>query len=191
MKLIYRGHLYESFEWDLYGLGEYFKNKQFKSQELAENAVRSYGKKNGMEYYAIKPNLIFRELGDGQVKVSIKPIRSIEKELTREEKLEYLTNKELTRKQLGLYRSYYPVEFGSNEKAKLIQANIEDIVFAENNQDASNVNSIMNAIQNGEELPPPIVDEGYAILDGHHRVLAAKELGIKTIPVIYLYEAGD
>lgn len=191
MKLIYRGHLYESFEWDLYGLGEYFKNKQFKSQELAENAVRSYGKKNGMEYYAIKPNLIFKELGDGQIKVSIKPIRSIEKEQTREEKLEYLTNKDLTRKQLGLYRSYYPVEFGSNEKAKVFQVNIDDLIFAETSQDSGNVRSIKNAIKDGEELPPPIVDEDYAILDGHHRVLAAKELGIKTIPVIRLYEEEE
>jgi len=191
LKLIYRGHLYESFEWDLYGLGEYFKNKQFKSKELAEKAIRVCGKNNGMEYYAIQPNLIFRELGDGQVKVSITPIKSIEKEQKPKEKLEYLTSRELTKKQFGLYRSYYPVEFGSNEKAKIINANIEDLVSVESNQDQSNINALKRSIQNGDELPPPIVDENYSILDGHHRVLAAKELGIETIPVIYLYEEEE
>jgi len=189
MRVLYKGYLYESLEWDLLYLGERFKNKQFRSKEEAEKAVRKYGAENGIEYYSIEPNIVFNELGDGQVKVAVKQISPIEKELKpKEERLEYLTNKELTREQLGLYRSYYPVEFGSNQRAKTLQVPIDELELTEKNQSSENVESIKNAILSGVELPPPIVDEEYSVLDGHHRVVAAKELGISHIPVIYLFE---
>ena len=190
MNIFYRGYLYESIEWDLYNIGEYFKNKQFKTKDLAEKSIRNESKKYGLEYYIVSPNVIFNELSDGQFKVKIKIPNSVEKEISKNDEnktYKYETDDSLIKKQIGLYRSYYPVEFDSNEKMKLININPNKLIATEKTS-RSNIESIKNAIVEETELPPPIIDEDYTILDGHHRVEAAKELNIEKIPAIMIYE---
>jgi len=57
------------------------------------------------------------------------------------------------------------------------------------NQDK--VASIMQHIKDGGELPPILLDGGYGVLDGHHRLEAAKKLKIKNVPVVFLHNPDE
>lgn len=46
-------------------------------------------------------------------------------------------------------------------------------------------------IKSGGELPPILLDGGYGVLDGHHRLEAAKRLKIKEVPVVFLHNPDE
>lgn len=50
--------------------------------------------------------------------------------------------------------------------------------------DEPRISKMKEAIKNGEELPPPIITDGGGVSDGHHRVAAYRDLGIKEIKVL-------
>jgi hypothetical protein len=55
------------------------------------------------------------------------------------------------------------------------------------------VDELAIGIQNGDELPMPVlrmVGKSYEIFAGHHRVPAAKKVGLKEIPA-YIFESND
>jgi hypothetical protein len=98
----------------------------------------------------------------------------------------YNTNRDLIRKQKSTYTDYYGQEFGKSFKFHENYP-IEEIHGTETT-DPDAVNEIVNAIKEGEELPPILIEDGGGILDGHHRFEAAKKLGLKTVPVIVYSE---
>jgi hypothetical protein len=64
------------------------------------------------------------------------------------------------------------------------------------NQPESDINEpqvemYMQAIQAGKPLPPIIVDPENAIVDGHHRWMAAMNLSIEKVPIVIDYENED
>lgn len=193
MKIIHKGFVYENIntfnDFTVYSLREEFKNKQFNDIEQAQTYFKKYCEVHNIDYEKALEKASFDNLGEGiGIKIRFK-IENTKQSATKKpkHKLEYLTNKDLARDALGLYRSYYPVEFDSNEKSKFITLPIDELEFTEH-PNQKHVEKLMLAIEEGEELPPPIVDEFNSILDGHHRVMAAMRLGIKEIPVIMLYE---
>lgn len=59
-----------------------------------------------------------------------------------------------------------------------------DLVPTQGSVSVSKVDSYVEAIQKGDEIPPIKVDENGVISDGHHRAVAHELLGIKpkTVP---------
>jgi len=51
------------------------------------------------------------------------------------------------------------------------------------------VNEYTDKMRKGEEFPMPVIDYALGDQEGRHRAVAAKELGIKKIPVMEIYEA--
>lgn len=92
--------------------------------------------------------------------------------------------------------SYDPNDFGAyvtdkGRPEKTVEIPISKITVFEPDDKfqgpshSKNLNSIIKAIKSGKEMPPILVrrhKSGYQVLDGHHRFMAYKMLGKKSIP---------
>lgn len=69
---------------------------------------------------------------------------------------------------------------------EILNMSLSEIVPYENNprNNAAAVEKVMKSIQEFGFKVPIVVDKDHVILAGHTRLLAAKELGLKTVPVI-------
>lgn len=70
-----------------------------------------------------------------------------------------------------------------------ILADIKTVQLLENLQDRKKVDKIKDLIRDGADLPPVVVelDPGtntFYVIDGHHRFVAAREMGYNDIPVV-------
>lgn len=68
-------------------------------------------------------------------------------------------------------------------KIKDINLTFQDMDFGA--QGHKDVREIMEAIKRGEEIPPILVSPSGYLQDGRHRLTAFKNLGYKTIEVVY------
>jgi len=102
---------------------------------------------------------------------------------------EYTTSNELGSKQVHTYTGYYGRDFGTRF-SKIVDIPVKKIHPTEKT-DLGNVTQMVETIKAGEALPPLLLDGGYGILDGHHRLEAAKKLKLKTVPCIFYYNPDE
>ena len=102
---------------------------------------------------------------------------------------EYTTSKELGAKQQNNYVGNIGHAMDS-VFSKIVDVPVKDIYPTEKT-DAANVAQMVEAIKAGDELPPLLLDGGYGIIDGHHRLEAAKKLKLKTVPCIFYYNPDE
>lgn len=180
---------------DALAMAKYLSNREFDSQEEARAfVIRTIELNNNSASGAVfgkndpadvVTHFIFPEI-DGKFKVH--PVGGMPPP-PEPPPLEYLTNNGLRADQINVYQSFYGPEFGSI-MSPILYINIDDIYPTESVHQEK-VESLMEFIREGGELRPILMDDGYGMLDGHHRYYAAKALGIKKIPVVFKYNPDE
>jgi ParB-like chromosome segregation protein Spo0J len=106
----------------------------------------------------------------------------------------WLTNSDLIKKQANFWDEdlkspgdrvlediveYSPVDLilPDSEVLKIYQTDPKDL---------DKTNRLMDAMRNGAALPPILIKENLEVVDGYHRVLAARQLGLTLVPCICL-----
>lgn len=73
--------------------------------------------------------------------------------------------------------------------AKMQEVSIDDLVPYERNaktHDAAQIEKLKASMQEFGFISPILIDEQKNIIAGHGRVMAARELGLKTVPAVYV-----
>lgn len=111
------------------------------------------------------------------------------REKTTKKQIEYLTRPDLVSWQKQTFATIMGHEFGKTFSKSVYVNNSKLRSFETIYQD--NVLKIVDALLDEQSLPPILVDEDYSILDGNHRHMAAKKLGIRLVPCVFYYPTHD
>lgn len=105
-------------------------------------------------------------------------------------KPQYLTDKDLASAQVQSYVDSVGREFDKRFRGPT-EVDVKKVRQGDSSPlDEQNVLQIMEQIKSGESVHPILIEkDGNGVLDGHHRLEAAKRLGIKKIPAV-TYGAG-
>lgn len=94
----------------------------------------------------------------------------------------------------------YPGRAPSDHVSRVQDVPLDQIEPSERTLDEPTVRAIMQAIRQGEALPAIVVEfshdlpdarDGVTVIDGHHRLEAAKRLGLTHIPALVVVQAED
>lgn len=99
---------------------------------------------------------------------------------------------DLIRRERGSFASNYGIDFGEALTNSFDFVPVNKLVPTEK-VDESRVRALMQAMKESgntleNKIPPVIVDSRGGVLDGHHRLEAARRMGFESVPVIEKFD---